>query len=111
MLFRSGTDNHLMLVDVRPKGLNGKEAEALLESINITVNKNSIPFDPEKPAVTSGIRIGTPAVTTRGLKADDMHAVADAIALALENPGDEAKLSQARGTVQSLCDKYPLYGI
>lgn len=110
-LVSGGTDNHLMLVDVRPKQLTGKEAENILESINITVNKNAIPFDPEKPTVTSGIRIGTPAITSRGMKAQDMHAVAQAITLALDNPTNEAKMDEARKIVQLLCDKYPIYGI
>lgn len=109
-LVSGGTDNHLMLVDVRPKGLNGKDAEAILESINITVNKNGIPFDPEKPTITSGIRIGTPAVTTRGLRGDDMREMARAIALALDAPEDAAQLKQAREIVAGLCEKYPLYG-
>lgn len=109
-LVSGGTDNHLMLVDVRPKGLNGKEAEAILESINITVNKNGIPFDPEKPTITSGIRIGTPAVTSRGLKGEDMREMAQAIALALDYPEEGAKLDQARDIVARLCKKYPLYG-
>ena len=109
-LVSGGTDNHLMLVDVRPKGLNGKDAEAILESINITVNKNGIPFDPEKPTITSGIRIGTPAVTTRGLRGDDMREMARAIALALDAPEDEDQLKQARAIVGGLCEKYPLYG-
>lgn len=110
-LVSGGTDNHLMLVDVRPKGLTGKEAEAILESINITVNKNGIPFDPEKPTITSGVRIGTPAVTTRGLQGEDMQEMARAIALALDGPEDEDKTSQAREIVAGLCEKYPLYGI
>lgn len=110
-LVSGGTDNHLMLVDVRPKKLTGKEAERILESINITVNKNGIPFDPEKPTVTSGIRIGTPALTSRGFKTEDMQAVAQAITLALDHPDDEGKLDQAREIVSGLCDKYPLYGI
>ncbi|HNX91875.1 MAG TPA: serine hydroxymethyltransferase, partial [Syntrophomonas sp.] len=110
-LVSGGTDNHLMLVDVRPKKLTGKEAESILESINITVNKNGIPFDPEKPTITSGIRIGTPALTSRGFKTDDMKAVAQAISLALGNPDKEEKLDQAREIVRVLCDKYPLYGI
>lgn len=110
-LVSGGTDNHLMLVDVRPKNLTGKDAEAILESINITVNKNGIPFDPEKPTVTSGIRIGTPALTSRGMQGEDMQQVARAIALALSNPDIEAKLEEARKIVQILCDKYPLYGI
>jgi glycine hydroxymethyltransferase len=110
-LVSGGTDNHLMLVDVRPKKLTGKEAESILESINITVNKNGIPFDPEKPTITSGIRIGTPALTSRGFKTDDMKAVAEAISIALSNPDNEVKLDQAREIVRALCDKYPLYGI
>ncbi|HWQ76409.1 MAG TPA: serine hydroxymethyltransferase [Syntrophomonas sp.] len=110
-LVSGGTDNHLMLVDVRPKRLTGKEAESILESINITVNKNGIPFDPEKPTITSGIRIGTPALTSRGFKTEDMQAVAQAITLALDHPEDEGKLDQAREIVRGLCDKYPLYGI
>lgn len=110
-LVSGGTDNHLMLVDVRPKKLTGKEAESILESINITVNKNGIPFDPEKPTITSGIRIGTPALTSRGFKTDDMKAVAQAISLALSNPDNVAILDQAREIVRALCDKYPLYGI
>lgn len=84
-LVSGGTDNHLMLVDVRPKSLNGKEAEAILESVNITVNKNTIPFDPETPFITSGIRLGTPALTSRGFTPDDMKQVGLAIAQAL-NP-------------------------
>lgn len=110
-LVSGGTDNHLMLVDVRTKNLTGKEAENILESVNITVNKNGIPFDPEKPTITSGIRIGTPALTSRGMQTEDMRAVAQAITLALDNPTNEAKLDEARKIVQLLCDKYPLYGI
>lgn len=108
-LVSGGTDNHLMLVDVRPKGLNGKQAEAVLESINITVNKNGIPFDPEKPTITSGIRIGTPAVTSRGLGSEDMVEIARAIALAMDNPESDAKITEARAMVDLLCNKYPLY--
>lgn len=109
-LVSGGTDNHLMLVDVRPKQLNGKQAEEILESIDITVNKNGIPFDPEKPTVTSGIRIGTPAVTSRGLVGADMVNMAQAIAMALSHPEDPAKLQEAREIVAKLCRKYPLYG-
>ncbi|MEQ8237039.1 MAG: serine hydroxymethyltransferase [Syntrophomonadaceae bacterium] len=108
-LVSGGTDNHLMLVDVRPKQLNGKQAEEILESIDITVNKNGIPFDPEKPTVTSGIRIGTPAVTSRGLVGADMVVMAQAIAMALSYPEDQAKLQEARELVATLCRKYPLY--
>lgn len=110
-LVSGGTDNHLMLVDVRPKNLTGKDAEAILESVNITVNKNAIPFDPQKPTVTSGIRVGTPAVTSRGLKGDDMRELAQAIALALSNPDSPDKLAEAKAIVANLCAKYPLYGI
>ena len=107
-LVSGGTDNHLMLVDVRQKNLNGSEAEAILESINITVNKNGIPFDPERPTVTSGIRIGTPALTSRGMKREDMQEIGDIIAMALNDPAEDV-LAEARGRVAKLCDKYPLY--
>ncbi|CFX02792.1 Serine hydroxymethyltransferase [Syntrophomonas zehnderi OL-4] len=110
-LVSGGTDNHLMLVDVRPKNLTGQEAEAILESVNITVNKNGIPFDPEKPTVTSGIRIGTPALTSRGFNTDDMALVARAIATALEYPAEADKLEEVRQIVATLCDQYPLYNI
>ncbi|HBQ85393.1 MAG TPA: serine hydroxymethyltransferase, partial [Syntrophomonas sp.] len=110
-LVSGGTDNHLILVDVRTKGLTGKEAEAILESINITVNKNAIPFDPEKPTVTSGVRMGTPALTSRGFDTDDMSQVARAISLGLGNPQYRASLDEARTIVKNLCDKHPLYSI
>ena len=110
-LVSGGTDNHLMLGDVRAKGLTGQEAEDVLEKVNITVNKNAIPFDPEKPTVTSGIRVGTPALTTRGFKKSDMIEVARAIAIALEHPQDNKYLQEARQIVKKLCDKYPLYNI
>jgi len=110
-LVSGGTDNHLMLVDVRPKGLNGKEAEAILEEVNITTNKNAIPFDPEKPTITSGIRLGTPALTSRGFDEDDMRQVASAIAIALDYPGNADKQVEARAIVAGLCAKHPLYGI
>lgn len=108
-LVSGGTDNHLALVDVRTKNLTGKEAEEVLESVNITVNKNAIPFDPEKPTVTSGIRIGTPALTSRGMKEQDMVQVAQAISLALNAPQDKVELDKARELVKQLCDQYPLY--
>lgn len=104
-----GTDNHLMLVDLTSKNLTGKEAQALLEDVNITVNKNTIPFEKLSPFVTSGIRIGTPALTTRGFVEADMLEVADIIALVLNNPSDDAKKSEARDRVAALCKKYPLY--
>lgn len=110
-LVSGGTDNHLMLVDVRPKRLTGKEAETILEEVNITTNKNGIPFDPEKPTITSGIRLGTPALTSRGFDENDMRQVAAAIALALDNPGVEDKKDEARAIVAALCAKHPLYGI
>ncbi len=108
-LISGGTDNHLMLVDVRSKGLTGKEAEYILDEVGITVNKNTIPFDPASPAVTSGIRIGTPAVTTRGLTPQAMQRVAEAIDVALTAQHQEAKLDQARTIVAELCAEYPLY--
>jgi len=108
-LVSDGTDTHLMLVDVRNQGLTGKQAEQLLEEVNITVNKNAIPFDPEKPTVTSGIRVGTPAITSRGLNAEDMVELAKAISLAL-NDRDQSSQALARDIVDKICDKYPLYG-
>ncbi len=108
-LVSGGTDNHLMLVDVRPKNLTGKDAEAILESVNITVNKNTIPFDPQTPFVTSGIRLGTPALTSRGMNAEDMKLVGTVIAMALSNPDNEDNLAEARKIVQNLCQNYPLY--
>ncbi|QGU00721.1 Serine hydroxymethyltransferase [Candidatus Syntrophocurvum alkaliphilum] len=110
-LVSNGTDNHLMLVDVRPKNLTGTDAEEILEMINITANKNAIPFDPQKPTVTSGIRLGTPAATSRGFKPEDMKKVAEAISIALSNPDNPARKAEAREIINILCDKYPLYHI
>ena len=104
-----GTDTHVMLVDVRNTGLTGKEAEHLLDEIGITANKNTIPFDPASPFVTSGVRLGTPALTTRGLKEDDMKEIADIIATVLQNPEDTAKHQDAAKRVAALCEKYPIY--
>lgn len=104
-----GTDNHLMLIDVRGHQLTGKVAEKLLDEVGVTVNKNTIPYDPQSPMVTSGIRIGTPAVTTRGLKEDDMVKIAQAIAITLSEPDSEAAKARARQIVADLCAKYPLY--
>ena len=104
-----GTDNHLMLVDLRAKGLTGKEAQNLLDEVNITANKNTIPFEPLSPFVTSGIRLGSPALTTRGFKEDDMREVAAVIALVLDRPADAAAKEEARARVAALCKKYPLY--
>ncbi|MDE6905848.1 MAG: serine hydroxymethyltransferase [Lachnospiraceae bacterium] len=101
-----GTDNHLMLVDLTPLNLTGKEVEKLLDSVNITCNKNTIPNDPKSPFVTSGIRIGTPAVTSRGLNTEDMDQIAEAIALMLKE-GD-AKAEEAKAIVKALTEKYPL---
>ncbi|MDY2590766.1 MAG: serine hydroxymethyltransferase [Agathobacter sp.] len=101
-----GTDNHLMLVDLTPYNLTGKEVEKLLDSAHITANKNTIPNDPQKPFVTSGIRLGTPAATSRGLKEDDFDKVAEAIALLIKN--GESAVEEARAIVKSLTDKYPL---
>ena len=108
-LVSGGTDNHLILVDVRPCGLNGQQAEGVLESVNITVNKNAIPFDPEKPTVTSGVRLGTPAITSRGMTVSDMEKVAQAIVGALNNAENGKALDDARQIVAGLCDNYPLY--
>ena len=104
-----GTDTHVMLVDVRNLNLTGKEAEHLLDDANITCNKNTIPFDPASPFVTSGIRLGTPALTTRGLKEEDMIEVADIISLVLKNPQDVDKQEEAKARVEAIALKYPLY--
>jgi glycine hydroxymethyltransferase len=105
-----GTDNHLMLVDVTAKGVSGKQAEHALDAAGITVNKNMIPFDPRKPLDPSGIRIGTPALTTRGMKEPEMRVIAGWIAQALEHRTDAAKLAQIRGQVLEMAGKFPLYG-
>lgn len=104
-----GTDTHVMLVDVRSTGLTGKEAEHLLDEVGITCNKNTIPFDPASPFVTSGIRLGTPALTTRGLQVKDMEEIADIIAAVLNNPEDKAVHEEASKRVAALCEAYPLY--
>ncbi|MBB6021696.1 glycine hydroxymethyltransferase [Paenibacillus sp. JGP012] len=104
-----GTDNHLMLIDTRSVNITGKEAEHVLDSIGITVNKNAIPFDPTSPFITSGIRIGTPAATSRGMDEKAMVAIGKIIAKTLKNPKDTATLDQARAEVTALTDQYPLY--
>ena len=104
-----GTDNHLMLVDTRNLDITGKDAEKVLDSIGITVNKNAIPFDPTSPFVTSGIRIGTPAVTSRGMDEQAMVTIAKIIAMTLKQPKDEATLEKAGRLVAELTDQYPLY--
>lgn len=108
-LVSGGTDNHLMLIDTRNINITGKDAEKVLDEVGITVNKNAIPFDPTSPFVTSGIRIGTPAATSRGMDEDAMKKIGEIIALTLKNPTDEAVLSQARSMVRELTDQYPLY--
>ena len=108
-LVSGGTDNHLILVDVRNKNLTGKEAEKLLDNIGITCNKNTIPFDPASPFVTSGIRLGTPAATTRGFQEEDFKEVAAIMGMVLNNPTDFAKHAEAAKRVAALCAKYPLY--
>jgi glycine hydroxymethyltransferase len=108
-LVSGGTDNHLMLVDVFSKGLTGKVAEAALGKAGITVNKNAIPFDKNPPMVASGVRIGTPAVTSRGMGGPEMDAIAEFVARALASPEDDAALSMVRTEVEALCRKFPLY--
>ena len=108
-LVSGGTDNHLLLLDVRSLNLTGKVAEALLDEVNITANKNGIPYDPEKPFVTSGVRIGTPAITSRGFVEEDMKEVGALIAAVLKNPEDAAVKEDAKARVKVLTDKYPIY--
>ena len=100
-----GTDNHLMLVDLRSLGVTGKQMENLLDEVNITCNKNAIPNDPQSPFVTSGVRLGTAAVTSRGMKPEDMDKIAEAIALVVKEP---EKIGMARSIVKELTEKYPL---
>lgn len=106
-LVSGGTDNHLMLVDLRPFDITGKDLQNNLDECYITVNKNAIPNDPQKPALTSGVRIGTPAVTTRGLKEDDMRVIGECIYLTAKD--FESNKEKVRGMVNELCAKYPLY--
>ncbi|GGH32693.1 serine hydroxymethyltransferase [Paenibacillus segetis] len=108
-LVSGGTDNHLMLIDTRNLNITGKDAEHVLDSIGITVNKNAIPFDPTSPFVTSGIRIGTPAVTSRGMDEEAMKVIGKIIALVLKNSKDEAILTEARKQVEELTNKFPIY--
>ncbi|MED4989851.1 serine hydroxymethyltransferase [Parageobacillus toebii] len=108
-LVSGGTDNHLLLIDLRSLGLTGKVAEKVLDEVGITVNKNTIPYDPESPFVTSGIRIGTAAVTTRGFGLEEMDEIASIISLTLKNHEDGAKLEEARKRVAALTEKFPLY--
>ena len=108
-LVSGGTDNHLVLVKLVNKNITGKLAENLLDEANITTNKNAIPNDPQSPFVTSGLRLGTPAMTTRGFKEDDVKKTVEAIALVIDNPEDEAAMEKARAIVKELTDKYPLH--
>ncbi len=106
-----GTDNHLMLVDVRPLGVNGKEADAVLGEVRITVNKNTIPYDPEKPMIGSGIRVGTPAVTSRGMREAEMRDIARLIVDGIAARGDEAAQQSIRDRVASITDRFPVPGL
>ena len=108
-LVSGGTDNHLMLVSLVNKGVTGKEAEHLLDEANITTNKNAVPNDPQSPFVTSGLRLGTPAMTTRGFKEDDVRKTVEAIALVIDDPNSADAIQQARDIVKELTDKYPLH--
>jgi glycine hydroxymethyltransferase len=108
-LVSGGTDNHLMLVDVFSKGITGKAAEAALGKAGITVNKNAIPFDQNPPMVASGIRVGTPAITTRGMREAEMDLVGDLIARVLASPDDERALGTVKDEVERLCRAFPLY--
>jgi len=104
-----GTDNHLFLVDVFSRGITGKQAQAALEDAGVTVNKNTIPFDTQKPFVASGIRVGTPAITTRGMKEPEMALIAEWIDKALGNWQDVSVLASVRSEVETLCRRFPLY--
>jgi len=108
-LVSGGTDNHLILVDVRNKNLTGKQAEHILDEVGITVNKNAIPYDPESPNVTSGIRIGTPALTSRGMKEQEMVRIGELIDLALSHGNDEIIKAKVSKEVKALCEEFPLY--
>ncbi|WP_141994888.1 serine hydroxymethyltransferase [Bacillus sp. B4EP4a] len=108
-LVSGGTDNHIVLLDLRPWNLTGKEAEKLLEDAGITVNKNTIPYDPEKPFVTSGIRMGTAALTTRGMKREEMVKIGEVIATVLKSKGNKDVIQKARETTKEICDVYPLF--
>ena len=105
----NGTDNHLMLVDLRSIGMTGKEADRLVSGVNITANKNTVPFDPESPFVTSGLRLGSPAMTTRGMNTAEFTEIANIIADRLLNPEDETVAQDCRRRVAALCDRFPLY--
>jgi glycine hydroxymethyltransferase len=106
-----GTDNHLMLVDVTPLGVSGREAETLLDAIGITVNKNAIPFDPNPPNIASGIRVGTPATTTRGFGADEMREIGSLIVRSIEGRADESAKAQIKTSVHDMCARFPVPGL
>ena len=108
-LVSGGTDNHLMLIDLQPQGLTGRAAEHALEAARITVNKNAIPFDPQKPFVTSGVRLGTPAVTTRGMREPEMEKIGEFIARVLERPDDESRQHEVRVEVEAMTANFPLH--
>jgi glycine hydroxymethyltransferase len=110
-LVSGGTDNHLMLVDVRPLGVTGRDTEVALEAVHITANKNAIPFDPEPPVRTSGVRLGTPAVTTRGFGEAEMREVADLITEAIRGREDEAAVARTRERAVALATRFPLPGV
>src|SRR6185436_3465724 len=104
-----GTDNHVFLTDVFSKGITGKDGQNMLEAANITVNKNTIPFDTQKPMVASGLRIGTPAITTRGLREPEMKTIAQLIARVLDSKGDSNVIAQVKKDVKTVCDRFPIY--
>jgi len=108
-LVSNGSDNHLVLIDLRNKGLTGKVAEQALEKANITLNKNMVPFDTESPFVTSGIRIGSPAMTTRGLQTEEFEQIATMIDRVLQDPENESVIEAVKHEVTDLCDQFPLY--
>jgi glycine hydroxymethyltransferase len=105
-----GTDNHLFLLDLSDRAITGKEADAALGRAHITVNKNSVPNDPRPPMVTSGIRIGTPAITTRGFQEAEATQLAHWIADVLESPNDDAVIARTRASVEAICRRFPVYG-
>jgi glycine hydroxymethyltransferase len=108
-IISGGTDNHLMLIDLRNKNISGKEAEIALESAGITVNKNMVPFDDKSPMITSGIRVGTPAITTRGMKEPEMDSIAELINRVISDPKNEESLKKIKNEVKELCARFPLY--
>ncbi len=108
-IISGGTDNHLFMTDIYSKGITGKDGQNFLEAANITVNKNTIPFDTQKPMVASGIRIGTPAVTTRGLREPEMKTIAQLIARVLDSKGDAGVIAQVKKDVKTVCDRFPIY--